>query len=147
MIDHLRSGGTLNASHCTIASKELSNDGIWVCGADYMTDNLLASIPPSAQQMIDVMDGKGLFAFEIGKDQFKTITFDFDGALGQLSMRLRAPIWISRNTTFEGTRIIIEENKVVPLPPEFESPCSALFAGQLPRMVFFADGTFKLIKT
>lgn len=130
-----------------IASSALNNQGIWICGADYMLDNLVTKISDAAQQMIDVIDGKGLFSFESKPEHFTTVTFDFESALGDLSMRLRNPIWSVSTQNIDTSQVDFNKNKVVPLPPEFEKPCTDLYSGQLPKMMFFADGTFKLIKT
>ena len=147
LIDHLRSGGLLTSHNFIITSSALNDQGIWICGADYMVDNLVTKIPDAAQQMIDVTDGKGLFSFESKPEHFTTVTFDFESALGDLSMRLRNPIWLTNTQSIDTSQVDFDKNKVVPLPPEFENPCFALFTGQLPKMMFFANGTFKLIKT
>ncbi|GEM_PF-967744 len=147
LIDHLRSGGILYSENFIIASTAVNDKGVWVCGADYMTDKLVSEISDAAAQMIDATDGKGLFSFESQTDKYTTLSFDFESTLGDLSMRLRHPIWICGMQNKGGHQVDLDKNKVVPLPPEFESPCSALFKGQIPKMVFFSDGTFKLIKT
>jgi len=146
LIDHLRSGGIVNSHQFIIASSALNDEGVWLCGADYMADKLVQNISDAALQIIDAIDGKGLFAFERNPNTFITLSFDFDTPFGALSMRVRNPIWIGQMPNKERLQVEFNKNKVVPLPPEFESPCSAIFSGKLPSVVFYADGTFKLIK-
>jgi len=147
LIDHLRNGGILQSSEFIVSGSQPNNLGIWICAAEYMLDKLVHEISDGAQQMIEVTEGQGIFSFELSKDNFTDISFDYDSSLSDLSMRLRAPIWICPTSNKDASQNNIDTNKIVPLPPEFDSSCSALFNKKMPKMVFYADGTFKLIKT
>ena len=147
LIDHLRNGGILQSSEFIVSGSQPNNLGIWICAAEYMLDKLVHEISDGAQQMIEVTEGQGIFSFELSKDNFTDISFDYDSSLSDLSMRLRAPIWICPTSNKDASQNNIDTNKVVSLPPEFDSSCSALFNEKMPKMVFYADGTFKLIKT
>lgn len=144
-VKSLREGAWAMGSRFVLAVElPESANPIVLCSGDQQLLSFLGNVPSPIMQMLDSTDGKIRVTYETESGTHR-IVLDYDGDVGGFLQQMRQPLQLAYRKQIEGNIASKGDDKVIPLPHEFESAIDALLAQRKNVLLWKADGTFKLV--